>query len=502
MNFFKRAILSTKSRWSKTLLLFTVITTICVLVLSGISIQTASKNAGILARQQLGATVTLKVDTEKMRENMMKSKDSASSSVEPGGERMKPTMTPLPTEYIDQLKDSEYVESYLAQSSTSLLANDFTAVGSETEESDSEESNSSTQSSNKNMPQMDQGKMGRNMGDVTLTGVSNLEQTSSFRDGNISIVEGDSITEETASNSVIIEEALASENDLSVGDTINVSSTSDEETTYDLKIIGIYASSEDFTEQAMRDTASSPYNNIYTSLETISEIKGSDYENAVDSAVFYLNDPVNVDAFIAESEKTNIDFDTFKLDANDSAYEQMLGPIENISSFSKIAVFVIAIAGGLILTLIIMLSIRDRNQEIGILLSLGEKKSKIIAQFAVEILLVLVLSLGVSSVIGNSTSNLIANQLLTSEISSSENSNEANASGMPGGDRGQNKGFGGMFSPTRSNVEVIDELDVSVSGQDFLKMAGLGVAISLVATCVPAVTVMRLNPKNILSKHS
>lgn len=497
MNFFKRAILSTKSRWSKTLLLFTVITTICVLVLSGISIQTASKNAGILARQQLGATVTLKVDTEKMRENMMKSKDSASSSVEPGGERMKPTMTPLPTEYIDQLKDSEYVESYLAQSSTSLLANDFTAVGNE-----NEESSSSTQSSDKNMPQMDQGKMGRNMGDVTLTGVSNLEQTSSFRDGNISIVEGDSITEETASNSVIIEEALASENDLSVGDTINVSSTSDEETTYDLKIIGIYASSEDFTEQAMRDTASSPYNNIYTSLETISEIKGSDYENAVDSAVFYLNDPVNVDAFIAESEKTNIDFDTFKLDANDSAYEQMLGPIENISSFSKIAVFVIAIAGGLILTLIIMLSIRDRNQEIGILLSLGEKKSKIIAQFAVEILLVLVLSLGVSSVIGNSTSNLIANQLLTSEISSSENSDEANAPEMPGGDRGQNKGFGGMFSPTRSNVEVIDELDVSVSGQDFLKMSGLGVAISLVATCVPAVTVMRLNPKNILSKHS
>ena len=258
MNFFKRAILSTKSRWSKTLLLFTVITTICVLVLSGISIQTASKNAGILARQQLGATVTLKVDTEKMRENMMKSKDSASSSGEPGDERMKPTMTPLPTEYIDQLKDSEYVESYLAQSSTSLLANDFTAVGSE-----NEESSSSTQSSDKNMPQMDQGKMGRNMGDVTLTGVSNLEQTSSFRDGNISIVEGDSITEETASNSVIIEEALASENDLSVGDTINVSSTSDEETTYDLKIIGIYASSEDFTEQAMRDTASSPYNNIY-----------------------------------------------------------------------------------------------------------------------------------------------------------------------------------------------------------------------------------------------
>lgn len=501
MNFFKRAILSIKSRLSKTLLLFTVITTICLLVLSGISIQTASKAAGVLARQQLGAEVTLKVDTQKMRESMIKSKESSSSGTPngepPSVERMKPTMTPISTEYIDELLKSEYVEGYLAQSSTSLLASNFTAVGS----SDNEDS--TTEEANSKVPQFGQGgKMG-NIGDVTLTGVSNLEQTSSFKNNNISMVEGEAITDKTTSNVAIIEEALASENDLSVGDTITVGSTSDEDTTYDLKIIGIYASNEDFTEQAMMNTAVSPYNNIYTNLETISNIKGSDYENAVDSAIFYLNDPTNVDSFIADAkENSSIDFDTFALDANDAAYEQMLGPIENISSFSKIAVYVISIAGGLILTLIIMLSIRDRNQEIGILLSLGEKKPKIIAQFAVEILLILVLSLGASSLLGNSTSNIVANQLLSSEISSSENSNEVNAAEMPGGDRGSNKGFGGMFSKPNSDVDVIDELDVSVSSSDFFKMAVLGTTISLIATCVPAVTVMRLNPKNILSKHS
>lgn len=508
MNFFKRAILSIKSRWSKTLLLFTVITTICLLVLSGISIQTASKAAGVLARQQLGAEVTLKVDTEKMRESMMNARNSSDSSSEGGArEKMKPTMTPVSTEYIDELLSSEYVEGYIATSSTSLLASNFTAVGSsDDEDTTSEEATSS------NMPQMGQsGKMG-NMGDVTVTGVSSLEQTSSYKDGSITMVEGDMITEDSDSNTVVIEEALATENDLSIGDTITVGSVSDEDTTYDLEVIGIYATSEDFTEQAMMNTSASPYNNIYTNLDTISTIKGSDYENAVDSVTFYLDDPVNVDTFIADAEEnSSIDFDTFTLDANDAAYEQMLGPIENISSFAKIAVVVIAIAGGLILTLIIMLSIRDRNQEIGILLSLGENKPKIIAQFAVEILLILVLSLGASSVLGKPTSNIVANQLLSSEISSSEDSNEVSAQGMPGGigqggnmssnmkpDKG---GFGGMLS-SASNVEVIDELDVSVSASDFAKMAVLGTAISLIATCVPAVSVMRLNPKNILSKHS
>ena len=80
----------------------------------------------------------------------------------------------------------------------------------------------------------------------------------------------------------------------------------------------------------MMNTSANPCNNIYTNLETISKVKGSDYKNAVDSAVFYLSDLTNVDAFIADAkENSSIDFDTFTLDANDAAYEQMLGPIEN-----------------------------------------------------------------------------------------------------------------------------------------------------------------------------
>jgi len=506
MNFIKRAFLSIKSRLSKTILLFVVMSVICLLVLSGISIQTASVNAGVIARQKLGAEVTLKIDTEKMRENMMANRENPPSSSSSQPERMKPTMTPVPLSNVEELLKSDYVNSYVAQSSTSVIANDFTAVGADDEE------DSSTENANGNMPQMGMGHMG-NMGDVTLNGVSNLENTSSYKEGNITISEGESITSDTTDKNIaVIEEALATENDLNVGDTIKVASTSDEDTTYELKIIGIYTSNEDFTEQAMMNTAASPYNQIYTNLETISQIKGDNYSDAVDSATFYLNDPENVDAFIADAENnSSIDFDTFKLDANDAAYEQMLGPIENISSFAKMAVVVITIAGATILTLIIMLSIRDRNQEIGILLSLGEKKNKIIAQFAVEILLILTLSLGASSLLGNGTSNIIANQLLASEISSENTSNQMgsnNMPGMPGGggpggeDRGGNKFFGGMFGPNNSDVEVIDELDISVSSNDFMKMAGVGFAISIVATCVPAVTVMRLNPKNILSRHS
>jgi len=60
-------------------------------------------------------------------------------------------------------------------------------------------------------------------------------------------------------------------------------------------------------------------------------------------------------------------------------YQQMLQPLNNVSSFAKNIVILVAVAGVIILTLIIMLSIRERKYEIGVLLSLGESRVKVIS---------------------------------------------------------------------------------------------------------------------------
>lgn len=490
MNFLKRAFLSVKRRLSKTLLLLLVTTVICLLTLSGISIQTSSQAASVLARQKLGAEVTLRVDTEKMRENMMKDMQSGNP-----GEKSRPSMTPLPMEYIEILNNSEYVQDYYATISTSLIANDFESVG-------AEESSESQAEQNPEMRMPQEMRGGKNMGDATLIGVTNFEETPSYKGGSINLKDGTS--EITEDNQIIIEETLATQNELKVGDKINVSTTADDSTEIELEIVGIYTTSESFTEQAMMNPASSPYNTIYTNLTTASSLKGESYDSAVDSATFYINDPVNVEAFLEESKNTSIDFDTFILDANNASYEKMMGPIENISSFAKIAVVVISISGAVILSLIIMLTVRERVQEIGILLSLGEKKVKIAGQFIVEMLLILLMSVCISGALGGYVSNAIASNLLTSELSVEENvSTQQHQGGPMGNDKGfGGKGFGNMFTPVGQDVESIDELNVNITSQDFAKMTVVGVLISLIATATPVISVMRLNPKNILSKHS
>ena len=89
MNFLKRAVLSVKARKGKSLLQIFVFSVICILVLAGLSIQSAAKKSSELAREKLGADVTLQVDMEKMREKMQQ---QMSDSEQTQGMRVRKTV--------------------------------------------------------------------------------------------------------------------------------------------------------------------------------------------------------------------------------------------------------------------------------------------------------------------------------------------------------------------------------------------------------------------------
>lgn len=138
MNFLKRAFLSVKARKGKSILQIFVFTVICVLVLAGLSIQTAAEKSGDLARQKLGADVTLQVDMEKMREQAM--------SEQSGGERVRFQSVPVPLETAEELTAYEQIKGYNFYASTSGLASDFEPIESESSASDASEESSESES--------------------------------------------------------------------------------------------------------------------------------------------------------------------------------------------------------------------------------------------------------------------------------------------------------------------------------------------------------------------
>nr|WP_288652732.1 ABC transporter permease [uncultured Faecalibacillus sp.] len=264
----------------------------------------------------------------------------------------------------------------------------------------------------------------------------------------------------------------------------------DETITQELTIVGIYEiGSAHFNN---------PVNTIYTDLSIGQTLTGSS-EN-ITSAIYYLDDPENAEAFVElAKKKSDIDFDTFSLDANDRLYQQNASSLESMQSFAKMFVWIVVIAGSAILCLILALTIRNRYYEIGVLLSLGQSKVKIIAQQLIEIGLIAVVAFVISLGTGQLTSHYMGNML---ESGSSSNVMQMDQKDDQPNDNQQKtntqtkENFLGNMMEGPSN----QELDVSITGENVVQLAGVTAAICIVSIAVPAAYVLRLTPRQILSR--
>ncbi|OUC02607.1 permease [Bacillus thuringiensis serovar medellin] len=462
MNFIKRAILSMKQRKGTTLILMAIMLIVTNLVLAGFTIQHASQKATDAARKELGADVELAPDFM----NLINSgKDDK--------------FTPLTEKLADKLAKSKYVKNYNYILSSGGDPDGFQYI----ESSKSAEDNP--------MSKM----FGQGNGNLSLQGVRESNLFESFKNGKSKMVEGKPITKDVVDKDVaVIEKRLAEKNNLKVGDKVKIKSR-DSKTTKEFEIIGIYETKEEaLSMNGFTPPSAEPANKIYVPYKAAQKMNGQIDEGIVNfdslKAVYFLEDPLYVDAFKEEAKKLDFDFEIFKLDAHDDLYKQMIGPIEKIASISQMIIYIVSIAGAIILGLIIMLSIKARRKEMGVLLSIGEKKWKLMAQLVVEVVCVAVLAFGLSLTTGPKVSQLIGDNLLSNEVATASEEK----------DTSQNGAIASYVVEEEDKKDPIDKIDVSVTGEDLGKMGGIGLIIAILATLLPAFSILRLNPKQILLK--
>mgnify|MGYP002550826287 CR=1 FL=1 len=463
----KNALLSLKKNIGKTILLFVIIVVITNLVIAGLSIQSATQKSMDQIRSSLGNDVTLSVDFRNMIKNR---KPSEAVSNE----------TSLTTTMVDSLKDLKYVKNYNYQISTSANSNSISAV--------------ETASDNSN----NQPEQASNQVDFTISANTTMKYLDSFTNNNYKLTKGRLLTtKDQNTNNCVIETNLASDNDLSVGDTFTITTTINDETiTQELTIVGIYEIQS--TNEIGSAHFNNPVNTIYTDLSIGQTLTGSS-EN-ITSAIYYLDDPENAEAFVElAKKKSDIDFDTFSLDANNRLYQQNASSLESMQSFAKMFVWIVVIAGSAILCLILALTIRNRYYEIGVLLSLGQSKVKIIAQQLIEVGLIAVVAFVISLGTGQLTSHYMGNML---ESSSSLNVMQMDQKGDQPNDHQQktNKQTKENFLGNMIQGPSNQELDVSITGENVIQLAGVTAAICIVSIAVPAAYVLRLTPRQILSR--
>lgn len=475
---FKRAWLSVKRKKTKSIILFLFLFIISNLVLSAISIKNATTESMNLAKKSLGGEVSLSMNMEKLRNNFMDNKEEPSiDDKKENMEKMHDKMdeSNITKSDVDKLKNIKYVKDIKYTFSVDGEESSFKLYSNSTEE-DGE---------NKNFPKRD------NMNNsLQIEAINTFKLQDDYVNKTIELTEGEAFDEDD-NDTVIISYELANSNNLSINDKIKVKDSSGNE--HELTIIGIYQNTD--------SRRFNNYNKIYINTSTGEKfLSEDDYNNGnykVSSAIFYLDNPENSDKFISKAKKliTDLDDRYLKLDIDKESYEQMVSSLEGVSKFSNTILIVVVLASIVVISLMVINSLKDRNYEIGVLLSLGEKKKKIVGQFIIELILIatiaFVLSIGSSSLIS---------QKLADTVLESQNKVENKMNDSRQGGRGND------FSPFnmnkgKSNVKVIDEIDVNVNKEDIGLLFIVGYGIIFISMIVPSIKIINSDPKDILSRR-
>lgn len=468
MNFIRRAFIAIISKPGKTTLTLLLLFIIFTLVFAGFSIQEGALKSSDEARKKLGAEVNLAVDNKKMMESQSTNSDGMNLSGKP------PAVSAKDIEAISKLKQ---VKSYQARVEGVAYKGKLKPA-----------SVTGTPFSG--------GKDGQENPSFSVNGISNLSDVPSFQSGDEKIISGKGITGKTTGNKVVIGKRLAEKNNLSVGDTLEILE-SKKKRKIKLKIIGIFESSRvpqapfNSFEDAMPD------NQLYMPYKTALPIS---FSGGVSNATFTLKDPKDINSFIKQASKlttaTTGEDGLFKFDAQDKAYKRMIGPIEQVASFSKIIVGIILGTGAAILALILMLSLRERKFEMGILLSIGENKSKLIAQFLVEILLIAIVSFGAASFAANSVGQNLSDYLVKNQV-------EKQAEQKNDEDSSDNTTLAFGNDPTNEKKvddKPIEKMNISLSKDIFVSIGLLNFLLIVFATILPSLFILRLQPKMLFTK--
>lgn len=144
-----------------------------------------------------------------------------------------------------------------------------------------------------------------------------------------------------------------------------------------------------------------------------------------------------------------------------------------------------------------MINIRERKYEIGVLRTIGMKKSLLTLQFVSELMMVALVSLVIGAGIGALVSVPISNSLLEQEISSaSEQVGNVNEN-FGRGDKPNMEKVSGV-----AKVEAFDSIDAVVDFKVLVQLFGIGIVLTLVSSSAAMISIQKFSPLTILKERS
>ena len=246
--------------------------------------------------------------------------------------------------------------------------------------------------------------------------------------------------------------------------------------------------------------------NIYTFVNNINTIEGGTHLEGFKRSltkVFndyarshnILKDKDSVEKFTTEIKEKGLS-EYYTLNTNVEELESATKSIENVKTFATTFLLIMLAISAVVLFVINMINIRERKYEIGVFRTIGVSKFKLTLQFALEILIVSVVMLGIGAVCGSFLAKPVGNMLLENEIQSVQEETEQISNNFgKGGPMDMN--FGGTV-----NVQTIDTINAVVDITVVAQLLGIGLALMLVSSLASMISIQRFSPLTILKERS
>ena len=254
---------------------------------------------------------------------------------------------------------------------------------------------------------------------VSFEATNNTKRNILFSSGVFTIKEGKNIGENDK-NSIIVHEEFAKQNNLKLGDEVNLELLDIEESgkikSHKFKIIGIFSGKKQETYTGLSSDFSE--NMVFVDYSTSQEILNKSENNKIANKILmYSGSAESTDLALNKLKELKIDESKYFVQKDSNAFEESLESVSGIKHMIKIMTYSIMLGGIIVLSLILILWLRERIYEIGIFLSIGTSKIQIIMQFIFELLFISIPSIISSLFLGNVLIKVIAGGLINSENS-------------------------------------------------------------------------------------
>ncbi|WP_304151987.1 ABC transporter permease [Finegoldia magna] len=308
---------------------------------------------------------------------------------------------------------------------------------------------------------------------VSIDAMTNQKRNQLFTSNVFTIKQGKNL-DKNDDNKILVHEEFAKKNKLKLHDKIglkflNMNGNGDANKESQYEIVGIFSGKkqEKYTGFSSDYSENSMFVN-YNSAQNSLNIKGND--QIANKILLHTQNSDSMDKVINQIKNKITNSSKYIIEKNDNAFKEVIDSINGVKHIIQMMTYSIMVAGLVVLSLILILWLRERIYEIGILLSIGVSKLKIIGQFIMELVFVSIPAAMFSLINGDFIIKQIASGITKSE----------NAS----------------FTTSLFINKLSDKLEV------FAKSYGLLLIIIAVSVIIAAGIILIKKPKQILSQIS